>query len=144
MNIYRGATRSARKSHGCRQRHKSDSCLRSPHRKQPTAWFASGNPGKEKGACTLRARTRCERDANENGSDDIRDNKQNIPNYDCKTDNTNRNAKRKTTGGWILLPTVQRETDRATQSDQVERYSGTEGGARTICREICEEERCRT
>ena len=37
-------TRSTTRSHRCRLRHESDACLRSPHHKQPLAWFASGTP----------------------------------------------------------------------------------------------------
>ena len=63
--------------------------------------------------------------------------------YDCRINNTHRNAERETERGWILFPGVQGHADCSAEPDQMEGYSSEKSCSREVHREVCEEEGCR-
>ncbi len=71
-------------------------------------------------------------------SDDIGRKKK--KNYESSIDHTYRKPERETEGGRILLPEVQRATDRATMSAEMGGHTGSEGSTGTVRGEIWEEE----
>ena len=61
-------------------------------------------------------------------------------NYESSIDHTYRKPKREAKGGRVLLPEVQRATDRATMSAEMGGHTGSKGSKGAICGEVWEEE----
>ena len=81
-----------------------------------------------------RARKRDVRSANEMRTKMNRNNQD----YESRIDNSYRKPTRRVEEGWLLLPSVQRATDRAKVSEEMDGYSGTEGGEGEVYRKIRE------
>ena len=67
-------------------------------------------------------------------------NKKTLNCYESSIDHTYRKPERETEGGRVLLPEVQRATDRATMSAEMGGHTGSEGSTGTVRGEVWTEE----